>query len=136
MNPYRLLSAFLVASTVFLAAGAVILRLENLVPPTLTFSTFVAIVVILAVAHFTWKENFIAASLGIALAAVSILLNTFQPAHISAIMHPFGSIPYTTLVISDIAGFYALPALYIIIYLARYRKLRTFSVLTRLQSTG
>ncbi len=136
MNPYRLLSAFLVASAVFLGFGALILRLENLVPITLTFSTFVAIVVILAVAHYTWKENFISASVGILLAVISILTNTLQPAHLSAILHPFGTASHTLLVISDVAGFYLLPAFYIVLYLARYRKLRTFSALTQLQSTG
>lgn len=136
MNPFRLLSAFLVASTVFLATGAIILRAENLVPITLTYSTFVAIVIILSVAHYTWKEKFSAASIGIALAALSILLNTLQPAHTSAILHPFGTVAYTVLVMSDLAGFYLLPALYIVLYLVRYRKLRTFSALTQLQSTG
>lgn len=134
MNPFRMLSAFLVTSAIFLAIGAIILRIEDLVPLSLTYSTFVAIVIILAVAYYTWKEIFSAASTGVVLATVSILLNTFQPAHTSAILHPFGTVPYTILVMSDLAGFYLLPALYIILYLVRYRKLRTFSALTQLQS--
>lgn len=136
MNPFRVLSTFLVASTVFLALGAVILRVENLVPLPLTYTTSVVIVAILTVAFYTWKENFIAVTLGVILAIISIVFNTLQPAHISAILHPFGSITLTTLVITDVAGFYLFPALYVIVYLAAYRKLRTFSVLTQLQSTG
>lgn len=136
MNPYRSLSILLVASTVFLAIGAMILRIDNLVPPVLTFSTFVVILAILTVAHFTWRENFIWASLGSMLAVVSIIFNSMQPQHISAILNPFTSASFTLLVVSDVAGFYLLPALYLLIYILRYRKLRTFWALTRLQSTG
>lgn len=136
MNPFRLLSSLLIASTVFLAIGAVILRIENLVPVTLTYSTFLVILGILAVAHFTWRENFITASLGAVLAVFSIVFNTMQPAHISAILHPFTSLEITVLVFSDVIGFYLLPAAYLLVYLVRYRKLRTFSALSKLQSTG
>lgn len=134
MNPFKLLSAFLVLSTVFLATGAIILRWQNLVPVTLTFTTFLVIIVILAVAHFTWKENFPAATFGVILAVVSIIFNSLQPQHIDAILHPFTSTQMTILVASDLAGFYALPVLYIGYYLGRYRKLRTFSALTKIQS--
>ncbi len=136
MNPFRLLSALLVASTVFLGIGALILRIENLVPPVLTFSTFVVILVILTVAHFTWHEKFLWASLGSILAVVSIIFNSLQPQHLSAILNPFTSASITALVVSDVMGFYLLPALYLLIYAFRYRKLRVFWALTRLQSSG
>ncbi len=136
MNPFRSLSTLLVVSTVFLAMGAAILRVENLVPPLLTFSTFVVILAILTVAHFTWKENFLWASVGVLLAAVSIVFNSLQPQHLAAIQNPFISVPFTILVISDIAGFYVMPVLYLTIYAKEYRKLRTFSALAKLQSSG
>lgn len=134
MNPYRFLSALLLLSAVFLATGAMILRFQDLVPLTLTYATFVVILLILTVAHFNWHENFSAALLGIVLAAVSIVFNLLQPAHTSAILHPFGTVIFEILVVSEVSGFFLLPAVYIIYFLARYRKLRTFSALSKIHS--
>lgn len=124
MKPYRTLSSLLLASTIFLALGGLILRLENLVPFTLTASTIAVILVIFLVAHFVCREKFLWTVAGLILALVSIIFNTTQPQHVDAILHPFVSVQFTVLVISDVMGFYILPAAYIALYAIYFRRLK------------
>ena len=124
MRTYRILSELLLSSNLFLALGALILRLENLVPSLLTISTIAVILLIFVVAHFVWKKSFTWATIGVILAAVSIVFNTLQPQHLDAIAHPFVSLSFTVLVASDILGFYILPISYLIVYLLRFKSLK------------
>ena len=113
----------MVLSGMFLAIGGLILRLEDLVPLLLTFSTIAVIVVILAIAHFINLEKNWAIHLGLVLGIFSILFNLFQPSHINAIIHPVMSAPFLLLVASEILGFFLLPAAYILIYTVRFREI-------------
>lgn len=126
MNLFRWLSILLVCSAVSLIIGALILRVENLVPLELSFGTFLVVIVILTTAHFTWNENHKWAAFGVILAVVSIVFNSTEPQHIQALTHPFSSIPFLILVIADILGFYAFPSAYLILYVLNYRKNRNF----------
>lgn len=123
VNLHRTLSSLMVFSGLFLAIGGLILRMEDLVPPILTFSTIAAIVFILAIAHFINLEKKWAIHLGLLLGIFSILFNFSQPSHINAVFHPVMSAPFLLLVASEILGFFVLPAAYIIIYTINFRKI-------------
>ncbi len=113
----------MVLSAMFLAIGGLILRMEGLVPPILTFSTIAVIIVILAMAHFINLEKKWAIHLGLLLGIFSILFNLTQPSHINAIIHPVMSAPFLLLVASEILGFFLLPAVYILIYTVDFGKI-------------
>lgn len=106
----------MVLSAMFLAIGGLTLRLQNLVPLVLTFSTIGVIVMVLVVAHFVYQGKSWAFHTGIILALVSILFNLSQPSHINAILHPELTVTFMGLVVSEILGFFLLPAAYIVIY--------------------
>lgn len=124
MNPYRMLSTILLMSTVFLMTGAIILRLENLVPPILTLGTIATIVVILVTAHFTWRNSFGWSAIGVVLAIVSIVFNSTEPQHLQAMKQAFSSTTFLILIIAEIMAFYVLPAIYLTIYGMSYSKLK------------
>lgn len=121
MKRSSILSATLVLSAVFLIIGGAILRLQDLVPLILTLTTVVTVAAILLVAHFVHRGKAAWIHIGAALAVLSIVFNSLQPAHTEAILHPLGSAAYTLLVVSDIIGFYALPVLYLIVYVLSFR---------------
>lgn len=106
----------MVFSAIFLAIGGTILRTEDLVPLSLTFSTAGTIILILVVAHFVNLGKKLAMHLGVALGVISIVFNVSQPTHVNAILHPVLTIPFMVLVASEILGFFLLPALYFIFY--------------------
>lgn len=100
----------------FLAIGGLVLRTDNLVPLSLTFSTIGTIIVILTVAHFINLGKTWAMHLGFVLGVISIVFNLFQPSHINAILHPVINVPFLVLVTSEIIGFFLLPAVYFVLY--------------------
>ncbi len=105
----------------FLAIGGLLLRMENLVPILLTFSTIGTIILILAVAHFVNLGKKWSIHAGLALGIISIIFNFSQPTHIDAILHPLMNAQFMVLVASEVLGFFLLPAAYIIIYISKYR---------------
>ncbi len=123
-SEYHALSALLVISAFFLCIGGILLRAYNLVPFYLSLSTVVVIFLIMVVAHFVWRGSFQWAFFGFTLAIISILSTLFQPAHIYVILHPIGTWWYTTLAMSELAGFIVTPAVYIILFLRFRRKIK------------
>ena len=123
MNLFRALSTLMVLSAMFLAIGGLILRMENLVPVFLTFSTIGVVVAILAVAHFVNLGKHWAIHAGLILGFASIVFNLSQPSHTDAILHPVITAQFMALVVSEVLGFFLLPALYIIIYALKFRAL-------------
>lgn len=124
MNLSKKLSSLLLLSAAFLVIGGTILRLEGLVPLTLTASTAAVVVLILVTAHFTWRGDFMWTTVGSVLAVVSIAFNASQPQHIQAVLNPFTSAPFLILVVSEIMGFFLLPAIYLILYAVNFKKLK------------
>lgn len=127
MNAYRTLSSLLVLSAAFLVVGGLVLRLENLVPVSLTLSTAVTVAFILLVSHFVWRRSFPWIVVGAVLGVASIVFNSLQTAHLDAILHPFSSIYMTVLVFSEIMGFYLLPAAYLAVFGMKFSSLRAGS---------
>lgn len=131
MKTGHTLSLLLVLSAVFLGIGGLLLHLYGLVPVSLTASTIAAILLILAVAYFAWKNSFAWITFGALLAIASMVFNSILPEHIDALLHPFVSPAMTIIVVAEVLGFYALPLAYLAIYGTRYRDLRMERTITR-----
>lgn len=101
--------------------GAAILRLANLVPLWLTYTTIAAALVIYLDSAMVARGSYNAVRVGVVLGVAAIIAST-NPAHLSALRN-FGSSPAISGAdITMVIGFYLLPMTYFALFLRRRRK--------------
>jgi len=112
---WKLYTLLLVASAITIITGAVILRVADLVPLSLTYLTFIAAAIIFSDSYFVYRENRKALFIGVILGIIA-MISASNPAHFYA-LEKFGSTLSLSLAdITLIIGFYLLPIIYIAMY--------------------
>lgn len=116
VNPDRTLSLFLIFSGVTIIIGAAVLRVENLVPDYLTYSTLIASVIIFLNAYFLYNGNRKAKFAGVALGVIAIAVSS-NPSHFTALAGFGQSFALSIADAMMVLGFYMFPVLYISVFI-------------------
>lgn len=120
MKNENFLSFLLFADAAVMILGGYILRVNGLVPLSLTIATYASVVVIVLVAYFVLTGNKRAQLLGFILGFVAIAIST-NPAHMTALTEFGSTVPLSEADITMILGFYLLPVIYIVKYATSLR---------------
>ena len=121
MNNNRFFSSLLFIDAIVTLVGGYILRINNLVPLSLTIATYASVVIIVIVAFFVLKGNSKARITGFILGFVAIAIST-NPAHMSALARFGNTVSLSEADITMILAFYILPVIYIIKYVTLLRR--------------
>lgn len=90
------------------------------VPTILSISTFIVVVILLALAFFIYKGYSIAIHIGGVLGILAIISSATARSHNTALLE-FGTSTYITILdILMILGFYLFPAIYIYFWIRKY----------------
>ncbi|GGM76438.1 hypothetical protein GCM10007108_12960 [Thermogymnomonas acidicola] len=104
------------ASAVVISAGAAVMRYRHMVPLYLTVATYTAATALMVVGFLVALGSRKAAWAAFALAFAGMAVST-NPAHIRALA-AFGTGPFISAAdITMVVGFYALPAVYVVMFL-------------------
>jgi len=121
LNNNRFFSSLLFIDAIVTSIGGYILRINNMVPFSLTIATYASVVVIVAVAFFVLKGNSKARITGFILGFVAIAIST-NPAHMSALTRFGSTVSLSEADITMILAFYILPVIYIIKYVTIFKR--------------
>ncbi|MEM0169287.1 MAG: hypothetical protein QXR57_03830 [Metallosphaera sp.] len=119
MNIY---TALLIASSVCLSLGGYFLL--GVVPPVLSLTTYVVVVVLLTLSYLAWRGNQTAINTGLVLAVLAIISSTSSQAHLTALSEIDDNLRITLLDVLMILGFYLFPGIYIVVRLKEMLKRR------------
>ena len=120
----KILSALLFASALSLTLGGILLYIYAFVPPVLVETTFVAVVVLLTLAHFVSKGNMNSINVGTILGIVAPIMSYFTPAHVGVLEQIGTGGLISALGILQVLGFYLFPIAYVILRVVFHGKLR------------
>lgn len=120
MSNNRFFSSLLFIDAIVTSVGGYILRINNLVPLSLTIATYASVVIIVIVAFFVLKGGSKARITGFILGFVAIAIST-NPAHMSALARFGSTLTLSEADITMILAFYILPVIYMIKYVTIYR---------------
>lgn len=114
------LAVLLVASALSLVAGSTLLYAYSLATPQLVAGGLAVSVILLVLAAFVWRLNRAAVNFSTALAATSLAVSPFIPAHRGALLG-FGASPLLTILDTlQLLAFYVFPAIFLVVRFAAY----------------
>lgn len=108
------LAIFMWLSSIFVTAGAVLLRYYDLVPVSLTYLTSGAVVIVMITSIPVHRRNRFAINFGVILSAAAIISSASSLSHIEAMLRILDGGLITVLDILEILGFYLFPLLYLV----------------------
>jgi hypothetical protein len=110
-----ILSLLLLASAISLTVGGYLLYINSLVPAILVETTFVAVIVLLALSYFVAKGNLLSISVSTVLGVVAPIMSAATPQHVSVLEQIGSGGLLSILGLLQLFGFYIFPIAFVII---------------------
>lgn len=119
----KVLSLLLLASALSLGVGGLLLYAYSLVPDILVATTAVAVIILLILSVFVWRQNMLSINISTALGLFAPILSYSTPAHVGVLEQIGRGGLISILGILQLAGFYIFPITYVVLRVIFSRKL-------------